>query len=82
MEINEWGRGGGAREGIVACDTTCSQSVLVDLTEGYSDVQQINKIKTSQLSGPDRVSHLLSFPYVLTSFSVWIFFHCFVCFTY
>lgn len=56
MEINsEWGRGRKrerATKGRVVCETTCSQSVLVDLSEGHLDVQQRTKINT-QLSGSE-----------------------------
>lgn len=50
MEINsEWGRGRKrerATKGRVVCDTTCSQSVLVDLSEEHLDVRQRSKINT------------------------------------
>lgn len=53
-----------ATKGRVVCDTTCSQSVLVDLSEGHFDVQQRTKINT-QTVGQHRVSHFQFFLYVL-----------------
>lgn len=50
MRINsEWGRGRKrerSTKGRVVCDKTCSQSMLVDLSEGHFDVQQRTKINT------------------------------------
>lgn len=73
VKINsEWGRGRKrerATKERVVCGTTCSQSVLVDLSEGHLDVQQRSKINTETVEWVShRVSHFQFFLYVLNSF--------------